>query len=225
VDVHPADRAKNSLIIPTNDTDGDTADESTHHDEDEDDEDLMPADGELSPVDGLKKFDWADVDAEYKEFMADVSDDDDDDDEGGTDAGGPETDDADGEDTKAGSGTKRKHETDDEDETVSNADSSRGRPPTSSESLLAKKLRVSRERPASGLREVQTASAMEPNNTTDPDAVNSGLPTPQITGDEDEVALLPMGEVGGKSMDDTEEVDIDDEDLLAELEAEEAEES
>lgn len=70
-----------------NDDDEDEDDsEDDEEDEDEDDEDiegLMPIDedGQLSPIDGLKTFNWGSADEELAEFLESGSDDDDEEDE------------------------------------------------------------------------------------------------------------------------------------------------
>jgi RNA polymerase II subunit A-like phosphatase len=216
---HPRLRVKKPRLRIINEAGQPIEEDSDSDDEDDgvdDNEGLAPdepADGELSPVDGLKEFNWDIVDEEYKEFMADVTDDGDEDDDYGDEEGDGDRDgsredvgDGDG-DATSPTGTKRKHVTDDEGGDAE-SDASRGRT-RRNESALAKKLRVSRGRPSSGLRAVATP---------DEGGVETGsLPTPQITGDEDEVALLPTGE----GNDPVKEVEIDEDDLLAELEAEE----
>jgi RNA polymerase II subunit A C-terminal domain phosphatase len=166
----------------------------------------------------LKEFNWDDVDAEYKEFMADVSSSDDDADGDRSTRGDEDDDEASGEYEKENghreppaTGTKRKKPPV---ETSSEVDDPTG---SGGESALAKKLRLSRERPASGLRAVQAAD-----DAATVDTATSSLPTPQITGDEEEDALLPLGHQPRYDVDEIEEVDVGDEDLLAELEAEEA---
>ncbi|KAK0724905.1 hypothetical protein B0H67DRAFT_118407 [Lasiosphaeris hirsuta] len=75
--------------------DSDSDDEDDGDIEDVEDEDVLPDDindGQLSPIDGLKTFNWGQVDDELQEFLASGSDDDDDDDDDEDDADTMDTD-------------------------------------------------------------------------------------------------------------------------------------
>ncbi|KAF6829639.1 RNA polymerase ii ctd phosphatase [Colletotrichum plurivorum] len=148
--------------------------------DDGDDENLMPEfeDGQVSPIDGLKTFDWEGVDDEMKEFLG--SDDDDDSSNADTESRTGDTDSGDelpasqsSSNHVGGGGTKRKAVDDD---TASDEGGS----------ALSKKQRVARSRGASKL--------------------SSSLPTPQITGDEEDASLATIA-------------GFDDDDLDADLEA------
>lgn len=191
------------------DEEPDSEDEKGHNDEDE--EDLLPPeveDGQMSPVDALKTFDWGEADAELDEFLASDTDDGDDDDGASTDR-----------DTANGDGDasrKRKHD-DDNDSAASERDSLED-----GSNNLSKKQRLGRDKPGSSLRAEYYA-----------DTGNS-LPTPQITGDEGDVSVSNGGSrpsehaVDPDVGDDGDSVDIDEDeleaDLIAEFEAEEREE-
>jgi RNA polymerase II subunit A C-terminal domain phosphatase len=190
------------------DDDEEDSDEEDNGDEDSDGRDddklvidvdhVMPeglADGESSPIDGLKTFDWEGVDDELKDFLGSDDDDDSSDDGDVQSNSSADASDAtdDGKLTPSPSGLKRKAGDDD---TVSD---------DSGTSALAKKQRVAKSRGASLLRSVRTPTG---------DEESSGLPTPQVTGDEEDVALVPE-----------QDGDLEDEleaELMAELEQEEA---
>lgn len=178
---------------------GDVEEEPDSEDDDidEDEEGLMPSDildGQLSPVDDLKTFDWDSAGAELQDFLG--SDDDDDEDDGD----GVGDDDVDGEedndDEKPAkqddtATRKRKHGGDDDD----------GSEADSVDQILtgsSKKQRLSADQPAS-------------NHVVDN---SSSLPTPQITGDEQEI------NGGTDNGHDNNEFEIDDADFEADLEAE-----
>ncbi|KAK2039474.1 FCP1-like phosphatase [Colletotrichum somersetense] len=191
------------------DDDDDDASDEDDGDQDGDEDNLMPdfEDGQTSPIDDLKTFDWEGVDDEMKEFLG--SDDDDDDDSldadaesrdgGDTEVGDepPSSQDSANGVTSSGGGTKRKAMDDD---TASDEGGS----------ALSKKQRVAKSRGASKLSSVRT-----PNNAEDNES--SSLPTPQVTGDEEDVSLVPdSGAADGGGGDD----DFDEDDLEADLEAE-----
>lgn len=242
IDIHPADRAKaasgtaaneatDAETISDADSDDMTApgagkfriivsdpsgqmgeedDDEDGDDEDDEDEDEDPGlDEANSPMDDLKTFDWGEADAELAEFLAD---DDGDESESGED-GKAEMDsetEAEGDSTfLSAGGTKRKHEEDSESD-------SNDAPRT--ESLMAKKQRIARNRGASGLREVQTPDGADSNG--------SSLPTPKFTADEmtSDVDLLKQkaGMVLADNDDDIDDAQLEA-DLMAELEADEAE--
>ncbi|KAK2011996.1 hypothetical protein LZ32DRAFT_532997 [Colletotrichum eremochloae] len=234
VEVHPADR-RHHVVSETTDADtvsdededddlsrphltiidetgehrileeDDDASDEDDGDQDGDEDNLMPdfEDGQTSPIDDLKTFDWEGVDDEMKEFLG--SDDDDDDDNssyagtesrsGDTDAGDepPSSQDSANGVTGGGGGTKRKAMDDD---TASDEGGS----------VLSKKQRLAKNRGASKLSSVRTPNAE--------DNESSSLPTPQVTGDEEDVSLVPdSGAVDGGD-------DFDEDDLEADLEAE-----
>ncbi|TDZ33319.1 RNA polymerase II subunit A C-terminal domain phosphatase [Colletotrichum spinosum] len=198
VDVHPADRRQ--IVTTDGDAVSDASDEDDGDqdgDQDGDDGNLVPEfeDGQVSPIDGLKSFDWEGVDDEMKEFLGsddDSSDADTDSRSGDTESGdemsAPQT------YTIVGAGTKRKATDDD-------AASDEGG------SALSKKQRVAKSRGASKLSSVRTPNA--DNNES------SSLPTPQVTGDEADVSLVPEDAV---NLDNG--ADFDEDDLEADLEAE-----
>ncbi|OLN91700.1 RNA polymerase II subunit A C-terminal domain phosphatase [Colletotrichum chlorophyti] len=224
VEVHPADRRPHAASETTDvdtvsDVDGDhqsrphltiidetgeqrileedeDASDEDEGDQDGDEENLFPEfdDGQLSPIDGLKSFDWEGVDDEMKEFLGS----DDDSSNGDTESrigdleSGDELPSSQGS-TNSVSGTKRKAIDDD---TASDDGGS----------ALSKKQRVAKSRGASKLSSVRTPNAE--------DNESSSLPTPQVTGDEEDVALVP----DGGAVDDGD--DFDEDDLEADLEAE-----
>ncbi|GJC77209.1 RNA polymerase II subunit A C-terminal domain phosphatase [Colletotrichum liriopes] len=228
VEVHPADRRHHAASETTDadtvsDVDGDDLsrphltiiDETGEHrileeddddasdeedgDQDGDDDNLMPdfEDGQTSPIDDLKTFDWEGVDDEMKEFLGSDDDSSDADTEsrsGDTEAGDePPPSSQDSANSVTGGGTKRKAMDDD-------AASDEGG------SALSKKQRVAKSRGASKLSSVRTPNAE--------DNESSSLPTPQVTGDEEDVSLVPdSGAVDGGD-------DFDEDDLEADLEAE-----
>ncbi|TPX12558.1 uncharacterized protein E0L32_000735 [Thyridium curvatum] len=246
IDVHPADRAKAAATNETTDaetiSDADDSDDPTGQSrnkfriivsdpsgqmgEDDDDEDADDGDDDddgedeeeeeerelddaSSPMDDLKTFDWADADAELAEFLADE---DGDESEFAEDGKSEMESEAEGEgDTTllSAGGTKRKHEEDSE----SDGDGSR------TESLIAKKQRIARNRGASGLREVQTPGGGDgaPNNGAD------SLPTPQVNGGADmDLRKQKAGMIVADNQDDIDDAQLEA-DLMAELEADEAE--
>ncbi|KAK4185649.1 hypothetical protein QBC35DRAFT_298373 [Podospora australis] len=194
----------------------------------EDIENLLPddiEDGQMSPIDGLKGFNWGSADAELDEFLADLSSDDEDED---MDEEDDDDDDeyiqkqeesSSSEDQKpkrrsrsrtaspsrrsaSPANKKRKHDANEDGADVTGTDSER-----SESGSPSKKLRRTKSARGSSLRNQFVASA-------DDAAVNSSsLPTPAVTGDEEDVALLKGG-------DDEEEDDGWDEAALeAEFEA------
>ncbi|KAF9874325.1 FCP1-like phosphatase [Colletotrichum karsti] len=225
VEVHPADRRQMALSETTDaetvsDVDGDDqsrpsltiidetgeqrvleededASDEDDGDQDGDEENVMPEfeDGQLSPIDGLKSFDWEGVDDEMKEFLG--SDDDSSDAETDSRSGDTESGDelpSSQQSNSSATGLKRKAVDDD------NASDEGG-------SALSKKQRVAKSRGASKLSSVRTPNA--------DDNESSSLPTPQVTGDEEDASLLPDGAV---NLDNG--ADFDEDDLEADLEAE-----
>ncbi|RYP48147.1 hypothetical protein DL768_005912 [Monosporascus sp. mg162] len=154
-------------------------------------------DGARSPVEGLKRMQWDDVDKELEEFMGSEIDDSDMD---GTDRGL----DTDREEEQQPKGQKRKYgeETEDEDGESSS---------TQGGSALAKKQRRAKAR-TTGLRNVRNAT--EEGDDAEGGEDGSGLPTPMVTGDED-----GAGEER-EDKDDDEGRDDDEDDGFSDLEAE-----
>lgn len=139
----------------------------SEYDYEEDVDGILP-DEANSPVDGLKKFDWAKLDDELAEFMGSDADDDDSEVEASGDDGDESTDDSE----ELSSAKKRKSgdisgEADDK-ENHSDGDD------MSAMSKVAKKQRRARTR-TSGLKAVKTVG----------EDMESGLPTPEVTGGEE----------------------------------------
>ena len=183
------------------DSDSDDEDEGELYDDEDDDElsPYEPEDGELSPTEKLKGFDWGDVDDELEAFMEESSDEDEDRD---TDAGGGD----DTNDETPTAGKKRKHAADSDGETGSESDD---RVDENGNALSAKRLRRIKSRPLGGssLRNQYTASGDD----------DSSLPTPQITGDEEDArakdAVAGTAAGGEEEFDD----DIDEAELEADF--------
>jgi RNA polymerase II subunit A-like phosphatase len=184
---------------------------------------LLPselAEGQLSPVDGLKTFNWGEADEELDEFLASGSDDDDEDDDGNsTNRDSEANDEEDESQDNDASSRKRKHAGDGEDDVDSDEPNSEAEGSIDAQ-LTNKKPRLAvsnTPRPRSNLRTEYT-----PGN----DDADGSLPTPQITGDEDEaaVSLLSKGvsatdlTVGASAGGD--DFDINEDELEAELMAE-----
>lgn len=192
---------------------GDESDEEDNTDDiDAEEEGLLPSElveGQLSPVDGLKTFNWGEADEELDEFLASGSDDDDDDDDNGVSSQGTESNEDD-EELQEGS-RKRKYEGAGEgEEGVPGTDNILG----GSSGNLSKKQRLAKSRPSSSLRAEYHADE------------DSSLPTPHITGDEDDISLVKVAaqnNIGDIAGNETFEIDEDDleADLMAEFEAEE----
>lgn len=181
---------------------GDEADEKKNASQDldaetEDVEGLMPDDIEEghSPIDDLQTFDWGGADKELEDFLD-------------GDDSGDDTDRSDASDSSRSSkisirskrGVKRQHdETSDESE-------------TDGESATIKRIRTANSR-TTGLKTVKT-----PNSARS----ESSLPTPGVTGDEDDVDQIPTN--GDEDEDDDElEKEIEaafDSEFEAEMEAE-----
>ncbi|RDW68012.1 hypothetical protein BP6252_09408 [Coleophoma cylindrospora] len=204
VQIHDQDRIKDTDIpsIPSSihDSDEESEDNSLHgmssddedgdvlnsQDEELDDEGVMPdeLEGGVSPIENLQGFDWGDVDDELNDFLGSGSDDD-------SDAGSVASDSSRG--SKASnmsSSRKRKHEdtTDDDDSDTGSA-------------VLRKRNKASNR--STGLKTVKT-----PNSA----GSESSLPTPGVTGDENDE------DVEGEWDEDDLEAD-----LMAEFEREEQE--
>ncbi|KAK4208082.1 RNA polymerase II subunit A C-terminal domain phosphatase [Rhypophila decipiens] len=171
-------------------------------DEDSDDEDdgeidddlddefspYEPEDGELSPTERLKGFDWGDVDDELEAFMEESTDEDDE----------AKTDD----DSRRTAGKKRKYATDDEGETGSESDR------VDEEGNVLSSKRVRRARQPLGGSSLKNQYAPEGNDD------NSSLPTPQVTGEEDGYEDMDEAELEADFMAEFEaaEVEEDEED-------------
>jgi RNA polymerase II subunit A-like phosphatase len=205
---------------------GENGDGEAGQDDEEFDPSILPReleDGETSPVEQFEGFDWGSVDDDLDEFLREDGDDDDDEDEeeeveeGGED--NQDKDDTQGENHAPSTSKKRKHDDKDDDEAdteVTDSESGVGLP-GDDEPSFAKKQRLARSRGYSSLRAEFVNSD---------DAVDGSLPTPQVTGDEDDVMLLkPDGEEndGDDEQNIDESFDFDDDvleaELLAELEA------
>ncbi|KAK0625173.1 hypothetical protein B0T17DRAFT_590829 [Bombardia bombarda] len=147
----------------------------------EEEEGLVPdelADGQLSPIDTLKTFNWGSADEELNEFLASGSDDDDDDED-------EEDEDVDEDDKEITEYPEDEDMLDrPSDDSVTQSSKKRKASDEDDEadldenSILAKRLRRTRSRGVSSLRNQYVAD----------DAIDSSLPTPQVTGDEDDVA-------------------------------------
>ncbi|KAK0736693.1 hypothetical protein B0T21DRAFT_411842 [Apiosordaria backusii] len=203
----PPKRSKLKLTLPGKaEDDGDVADE--------DEDGLLPdevEEGQMSPIDGLKTFNWGSADDELAEFLASGSDDDDDDEDMDEE---DEEDDQDfapaeessssssSEDSRAslkrksrsrsGSPVTRKRKLDDDDGEEEGKEEEDGE-----ESSPAKRIRRMKSQRGSSLRNQYEVA---------PD-----LPTPAVTGDEVEEG----GEDKGENY-----TDLDEEALEADLEAE-----
>ncbi|RYP04873.1 hypothetical protein DL764_004196 [Monosporascus ibericus] len=154
-------------------------------------------DGARSPVEGLKRMQWDDVDKELEEFMGSEIDDSDMD---GTDRGF----DTDRDEEQQFKGLKRKYGEDTEDEDGESSNTEGG-------SALAKKQRRAKAR-TTGLRNVRNAT--EEGDNAEGGEDGSGLPTPMVTGDEN-----GAGDEG-EEKDDEEARDDDEDDGFSDLEAE-----
>jgi RNA polymerase II subunit A-like phosphatase len=184
--------------------DADEEPDSEDDDIDEDEEGLMPSDildGQLSPVDDLKTFDWDSAGAELQDFLGSDDDDDDEDEDEDEDADenvDGEVDNDEEEPTKKDATTSRKRKHSDDDDNGSEADSVDELSTGSS-----KKQRLSTDQPAS----------YHVANT-------SSLPTPQITGDEQEVNGVSDNGQAKALGNGNDNFEIDDADFEADLEAE-----
>ncbi|KAG7105088.1 RNA polymerase II subunit A C-terminal domain phosphatase like protein [Verticillium longisporum] len=204
VDVEPHQRRHNGTAEDTASEDGrptlrllglDGEEQILEDDSDDGEEDFAPDDnGPMSPIETLEGFNWGSVDDELNEFMAGDSDSE------GTDVES-RADDEDGDSSDAEStshsGTKRKAE-DTEDESEDG-------------SALAKRQRVAKDRGASKLSAVRTSGG---SGTGEETAESSSLPTPQVTGDEDNLAYTNGASQAAS------QADTDDLDLEAAMEAE-----
>ncbi|KUJ14794.1 uncharacterized protein LY89DRAFT_686441 [Mollisia scopiformis] len=155
----------------------------------EDVEGLIPAEMEEghSPIDDLKKFDWEGVDDELNDFLGD------DDDDSANDSDASQVSNASRSSklsVRSKRGVKRQHgETTDDSE-------------TDEEGALSKRIRTANSR-TTGLKTVKTPNSM---------GSESSLPTPGVTGDEDDVDQIPTN-------DEEEDLDEDDDELEKEIEA------
>ncbi|KAM0324648.1 hypothetical protein ACHAQA_008039 [Verticillium albo-atrum] len=206
IDVEPHQRRHNGAAEDTASEDGrptlrllgmDGEEQTLEDDSDDGDEDFAPEDnGPMSPIITLNGFNWGSVDDELADFLeTGDSDSEASDGESRADDDASVADASDAESTSH-SGTKRKAEDDD-------GESEDG-------SALAKRQRVAKDRGASKLSAVRTSGGGGGEET----AESSSLPTPQVTGDEDNVAFT-----NGASQADS-QADTDDLDLEAAMEAE-----
>ena len=164
------------------------------------------SDGQLSPVDGLKSFNWGEADDELNEFLAGLDDDEEEDDENGNnkdDADNPDDVDQDDKDEESerrarprsrsrSQSKKRKLGQEDED---ADHDGQGGDSPS-------KKPKLSRTRDSSKLRVQHNADA------------DSSLLTPQVTGDEEDIEKRKYSAEEIRNIEDELEAD-----LFAEFEA------
>jgi len=198
------------------DEDSDDEDDSDDQDDDEPRGALLPddiEDGQLSPIDGLKSFNWGSVDAELDEFLASGSDEEDGDD-------GADTQDTEGAtDDEPASSRKRKFEGEEGEEdggTDSEKGSQQGDAISSGGARTGQAKKLRRTQSVRGTSSLRNQYVSDVDGDGDGDG-NSSLPTPQVTGDEDEVLLIN----GGLSQDrDVEVNDFDEADLEAAFEAE-----
>ncbi|KAK5659133.1 hypothetical protein OQA88_1223 [Cercophora sp. LCS_1] len=169
-------------------------DSDDEDDGDDEDEELLPddlEDGQVSPIDGLKSFNWGSVDEELAEFLGSSDEDDDGDSEA------VNTDDE---------RISRKRKLEDESEGGTDSDTaSKG---------TAKRLR--RTKSVRGTSSLRNQYVSDVDGDGDGDG-NSSLPTPQVTGDEEEAALLKQSQFEDQGMDNL-EAELEAE-LLAEFEA------
>ncbi|CAN8104640.1 unnamed protein product [Discula destructiva] len=215
VELHPADQQQglHRLSIPDT-TEVATADEDVLDDsEDDDDEDPVdPFAGHPSPIDDLKNVDFDAIEDELEEFLADASDDSEEDRDRATEADESDNESVKSDATVTNGGRslspgKRKRD---------DAEEQKNTPPVSGNSALNKKLKISRSRGGSALK-------------------NGGLAGNSKDGDqEEEVLLLEQKDEdedahGGDDNEDDDKGDgFDDNDftadLMAELDREEQEE-
>ncbi|KAM7196251.1 carboxy-terminal domain phosphatase [Naviculisporaceae sp. PSN 640] len=187
--------------------DSDDEDDGEIDDDDVDDE-FSPfalQDGELSPTERLKGFDWGNVDDELEAFMEGESDDDED---GEGDGDETKTDD----DSHPSVSKKRKHATDDEGDTGSESE----RVDEDGNVLTAKRARRIKTRQPLG------GSSLKNQYTPEVNDDNSSLPTPQVTGDEEDAKLATKQ--ADQQRDEDDDFDIDEAELEADFMAEFGEE-
>lgn len=200
VQIHEKDRVReegyesssSSLLYNSDDSEnwpsGDEAEEKKPASQDldaetEDVEGLMPDDIEEghSPIDDLQTFDWGGADKELEDFL---------DDDSGNDSDQSEASDSSRSSklsVRSKRGVKRQH-----DETTDESE-------TDEEGALAKRIKTANMR-TTGLKTVKT-----PNSA----GSESSLPTPGVTGDEDDVDQIPTNE----------DEEADDDELEKEIEA------
>lgn len=185
-------------------------------------EDEEEINGPRSPIDELKTFNWGEADEDLDEFLGSDADDSESESENeivdssqiSTKSDDTESEkDKEDEQTNGQSlnglnttptGSKRKHD-------ASESDTAEAK------SALAKKLRISRTRGVSSLRDVRTPEIVL-------HEADNGLPTPQVTNDEDENDEVDLLQPSQESVRDTESAagdDLDVDDLMAELDAKE----
>ena len=210
----------------TRDVEGDEDDE-----DEEENADLMPDDleGQLSPIDGLKTFNWGSADEELNEFLASGSSDEDEDDEEDEDEeitqpdAGQETD-AEAPKSKPDSPSRKRKSRDEDADPGSESEPAAEDEPQQEAKRLRRTISA---RTSSSLRN-QYASA----DDAEVEAVDSGLPTPRVTGDEEDEDAEMKGSQqprqpqqqngggnGGGDGDDDIDIDIDEAELEAMFEA------
>jgi RNA polymerase II subunit A-like phosphatase len=197
IEIHRDDRhmAEISSADESNDEGNDTRDDSS----DEDPEGVMPGeieDGSGSPIE-MGTFDWSSADKELDDFLNETGDSDD-------EAGSSDTESvASNSSQNSDHGRKRVHSDAEEDTEEEGEGSS-----------LSKKVKMAHER-QSALKTVVKADGES----------DSGLPTPEVTGEEGEDEVDQIATQEGEA--DEEELDFDDleAELQAEMEKQEREES
>lgn len=217
----PNGKRKTGLKLDfVNTTPHDVADEDLSDDE----QALLPddlEDGEMSPIDGLKTFNWGSADEELNEFLASGSSDDDEED------GEDEDEDMDEEDENGGgeeeeeggrsttpsrvvaaaastttSPRKRKHDegSGDADEGAG-TDSDQNDTTGDEESKTTKRLRRTKSQRSSSLRNQYLEVQLGQPGQQQPGRPDSSLPTPVVTGDErEELDQDREGSKGGQGM-------------------------
>lgn len=194
--------------LEEDDEDSDDEDDGQIDDDDLDDE-FSPfelQDGELSPTERLKGFDWGDVDDELEAFMEGSSEEDED---GGGDDDETKTDD----DSHPAVSKKRKHATDDEGETGSESE----RVDEDGNVLTAKRARRIKSRQPLGGSSLKNQYSPDGNDDN-----STSLPTPQVTGDEEDAKLATKQ--ADQQHEEDDDFDIDEAELEADFMAEFAEE-
>ncbi|KAJ4388178.1 CTD phosphatase Fcp1 [Gnomoniopsis smithogilvyi] len=208
VELHPADQGPRLAIPEIAAINGDDGDD----DESADDDDVIdPLAGHPSPIDDLKEFDFQEIDEELEEFLADATDDE--------SAAGETEVESDTESRKSEAPSEKV--TDDNGSLINGAPTSPGKRkheleddaadtlPASGNELLNKKLKLSRERGPSSLK----------NGAAEPDAEEEVVLLNEEVATDAEVEAVAEAEAVGEGDD-----DFDDEleaDLLAELDREE----
>ncbi|KAL2132337.1 hypothetical protein VTI74DRAFT_3941 [Chaetomium olivicolor] len=221
----PVSGTSKEVDVDQDESDDDDDENAANEDEDEEmDEDFEPdllpddlPDGQMSPIDGLKTFNWGSADQELEDFLNESDDDDEgliegdedeEDDEKNEEDTQPEGGDVELDDSKSRSKTpprtlkrKSRDEEVDSDDEGNEVGAEGGETP-------AKKLRRTQSQHGSSLRNQYVASEG-----------GSGLPTPGGTDEQDGEAKAEVREENGKEEDD-DDMEFDEAALEAEFEAE-----